>query len=407
MGNSLGTLLRGLEFRLTSGLYAFANGELEFLRRLLWPRKRPGKAARICLYRVGNIGDVTCAVPAMVSVRKAYPTAAITLLTSPGRRGMPGAKDLLDGADWLDAIWVYYADEVDTFWKRLGFLRRLQKASFDLWIELPNDLASVWMSLRNMCLARCAGAKWAYGWRINTIRWGAQAQSERRTFPGEVDRLIRILACAGIQTPAVVFPLPLLQQRRSIDTLLEKRGLKQQALAAVAPGAKRPLNRWPIERFAEVVHHLAQKGFFVLALGGEPDRELCQQAVRGMNRDALSLAGDVSLLETCELLRRCRLLVSNDSGVQHLAVAVGTPCVSVFSFWQLRGKWHPYGVPHRVLQKWVPCHTCFLENCPYDNKCIKLNTVQEVRECVDQLLEESKTVPPSPDHEFQGSKASS
>src|SRR5262249_26776447 len=66
------------------------------------------------------------------------------------------------------------------------------------------------------------------------------------------------------------------------------------------------------------------------------------------------------------------LLVCNDSGVQHLAAAVGTPCVSIFSAHDMPGKWNPYGEDNVVLRASVECHPCYLTLCPYDNRCLKL-----------------------------------
>jgi ADP-heptose:LPS heptosyltransferase len=149
---------------------------------------------------------------------------------------------------------------------------------------------------------------------------------------------------------------------------------------AIAPGAKRSTNRWPLERYAEVAQALSQCGFFVVFVGGPGEKEACQRLASRIGPRALSLAGRLSPLESCEALRRCAFVVCNDSGVQHMAAAVSTPCVSIFSDQGIRGKWRPYGPQHIVLQKDVPCHTCFLEECPHDNLCVKLVETSEVLE---------------------------
>ena len=238
-----------------------------------------------------------------------------------------------------------------------------------------------------MIAARMAGARWAYGWRVNTIRWAAHAQSELFTFPNEVERLLALAAECGIPSQAAVFPLPLRDcHRRVVDELVDKNGLARQTFVAIAPGAKRSTNRWPLDRFVEVGRHLVCEGFRVLVMGGASDVEDCRTVTAAIGAGALNLAGQLSLLQSCELLKRCHLLICNDSGVQHLAAAVGTRCLSIFSFWQLRGKWRPYGSEHTVLQKWVECHTCFLDRCPYDNRCIKLIDADEVTAWADRQL---------------------
>jgi len=86
---------------LLTGLYECVNGFLHAIALLLWPRRRPVFAERVCVFRIGHIGDIVCALPAIRSVRRAYPNARLTLFTSPGPTG-PGAVELLPGNDWID-----------------------------------------------------------------------------------------------------------------------------------------------------------------------------------------------------------------------------------------------------------------------------------------------------------------
>jgi ADP-heptose:LPS heptosyltransferase len=84
------------------------------------------------------------------------------------------------------------------------------------------------------------------------------------------------------------------------------------------------------------------------------------------------------LRESGALLRQCDLLICVDSGPQHLAAAVGTRCVAIFSQRNQRRRWYPHGTQHLVLEGSVECHTCLLDSCPYDNRCIKQITVEQV-----------------------------
>ena len=119
----------------------------------------------------------------------------------------------------------------------------------------------------------------------------------------------------------------------------------------MAPGAKRSLSLWPVERFVAVGQHLTTKGFRVVVLGGIADVSVCQAVAEGIAGETINLAGRTSLKESCEVLKRCSLLICNDSGVQHLASAVGTACISIFSAHDMPGKWHPYGPENVVLTK--------------------------------------------------------
>src|SRR5271157_331871 len=331
-----------IELLVVTALYAVANGSLACLRYCLWPRRRPREARRVCVYRVGNVGDCVCAVPTLYAVRRAYPKAHLTLLTSPGKRGLPGAKELLDGVDWLDEIIVYYAEDVAGLRARLRFVRELRRRAFDVWFEVPQSLTHFTTCVRNMIAARAAGPRWAYGWRLSTIKFAARTQSEFREAPNEVESLMQIVEGAGLQRVDPAFPLPIAEEhRRKVDQLLGTAERAGPPLVAIGPGAKRSTNRWPIERFAEVARHAARRGFRIVVLGGAGELESCARIAEAAGSGAVNLAGRTSLPESCEVLRRCTLAICNDSGVQHLAAAVGKPSISLFSSWQIRGKFRP------------------------------------------------------------------
>jgi len=325
----------------------------------------------------------------MHAIRTAYPRAHLTLLTSPVDGKFPGANELLADSELFDEVRVYLKSDVTGLRNRLAFLRSLRRQHFDIWIDLPQELAGPFNQLRNLLAARLTGVRWGYGWGfVTTIKLWVRAQSEYLKFTNEVDRLLAIIRRAGIPVAdRVRFPINLgLEERNSVDRLL---GKVASGLIAVAPGAKRSLSLWPVERFVTVGRHLTSRGFQVVVLGGNADASVCQAVAEGIAGATINLAGQTSLRESCEVLKRCSMLICNDSGVQHLAAAVGTSCISMFSAHDMPGKWHPYGSKNVVLRKWVECHTCYLRTCPYDNRCIKLIDPLEVIDAIDLKLESS------------------
>jgi ADP-heptose:LPS heptosyltransferase len=359
--------------------YRTLNGVLLLCAYVLWPTRRPQKVQRILIYRIGNIGDITCALPAMQAVRRTFSNAQLTLLTSPGPAALPSAKDLLKEVDWIDRIITYYPTDIADRKGRWALLKDLRQRRFDIWINLSASAPNLNLlrELRDMLFARLVGPRWARGWMIDTITWGAQAQSAYLNFPGEVDRLLMIVGRAGINPQPVCFGLaPIPAAINTLDQVLKDHG--HRGWVAIAPGCKRSTNRWPDDRFTEVARYLTSKGFAVLVLGGPGDTVLGERIICAAGTSSVNLAGKLTLTETIEALRRCRLAVCVDSGIQHLASAVGTPALSLFSFWQMRGKWRPYGDKNVVIQKWVSCHTCLLNECPYENRCMSDIKVADV-----------------------------
>lgn len=362
------------------------NMMIEAARKSLWPHRRPHEARRVCVYRIGNVGDIVCALPAIHSIRRAYPKAYLTLLTSPGPAAAIGAGELLGGARWLDEMLVYRSEEIADRPGRARLLRKLRERAFDIWIELPPLKTRLRTQLRNMLAARAAGAKWGGGWEVGRFNLAARAQSATFEFPNEVDRLLAVVARVGIEPGPVEFPLPIdAADRARAPRMLNAAGIASRRLAALAPGAKCEANLWPEARFAAVGRHLIARGFGVVVLGGSADRSLC---VRIANEaGAVSLAGQTSLLETCAILERCEFAVCVDSGVQHLAAAVGVRCLSLSSARNFRGVWSPYGPAHTVLRKSTECDTCLLTRCPRENRCMDLIETAEVAALADRMID--------------------
>ena len=122
-----------------------------------------------------------------------------------------------------------------------------------------------------------------------------------------------------------------LEHRARAEALLTSLGLRGNVpLIGINPGASMKAKRWPVERFAAVGAELADRyDAQILVLGG-PDDEGRAAAIARSIPGALSVAGRARLGETAALLRRCRLLISGDTGPLHMAVALGIPSVGLF-----------------------------------------------------------------------------
>ena len=227
-----------------------------------------------------------------------------------------------------------------------------------------------------MLLARLLKVRWAFGWRLEHIGFAAKAEAEIREFLDEVERLAAILRSCGIDGDATSFPPLASEPAAPLRVLLRDAENDGRAIVAIAPGARRPCNLWPTDRFAAVCRDLVGRGVAVILIGSSDDYAVCEEIRCGSLET--NLAGKLSLSESAELLRRCDLLLCVDSGPQHLAAAMGTRCVAVFSQRNPRRRWYPHGTQHRVLEGSVECHTCFLEVCPFDNRCMKQITVEQV-----------------------------
>jgi heptosyltransferase-2 len=131
-------------------------------------------------------------------------------------------------------------------------------------------------------------------------------------------------------------------------------------MIALAPGTVWNTKRWPAERFAELARKLDGEGYTVALVGGAEDRPLCDAIVSAAAPARIfTAAGALSLLRSAELIRRCQLLVSNDSAPMHLGVAVGTPVVALFGATVPEFGFAPYGPKDLVVEiRGLSCRPC-------------------------------------------------
>jgi ADP-heptose:LPS heptosyltransferase len=173
-------------------------------------------------------------------------------------------------------------------------------------------------------------------------------------------------------------------------------GLPPPAPAAcrigLCPGAEYgPAKRWLPERFAEVVRAIG--GEWVL-FGTQKDAEVGAEIARSLGDECLNLVGKTTLKELIDELRKCRLLLTNDTGTMHLATLLGVPVVAVFGSTEPRLT-GPLGSGNRVIRHQVECSPCFLRECPLDFRCMKAVRAEEVAAAI---LQRPVPVPDGSEH---------
>jgi heptosyltransferase-2 len=221
--------------------------------------------------------------------------------------------------------------------------------------------------------------------------------TERIDCPAELLSRHRMYYYLHLIEPLGSYPSPSLpslslngRQERWADTFLSRTGLKGTVLVGLNPGATYGEAKcWPSERFAELGRRLIrEQGASILIFGSSRPREEALNATiaEGIGEGCLNLSGRTSLLELAALLRRCRLLVTNDTGTMHIAAAVGTRVVAIFGPTDPRTT-YPLGEGHVIIREEVSCAPCLKRVCPGDHRCMELISVAHVLEAAQKGLE--------------------
>jgi lipopolysaccharide heptosyltransferase II len=151
----------------------------------------------------------------------------------------------------------------------------------------------------------------------------------------------------------------------------------------LCPGADYgPAKRWLPERFAEVAAKIsAQSSAQWILFGTKNDVAIGDQIAAAIGDHCVNRIGQTTLDELIDELRRCRLLLTNDTGTMHLAALLGIPVVAIFGSTEPRLT-GPLGNGHIILRHHVECSPCFLRECPIDFRCMKAVSAEEVVDAV-------------------------
>jgi len=151
-----------------------------------------------------------------------------------------------------------------------------------------------------------------------------------------------------------------------------------ETIAVLAPGASYgPSKTWPPTSFARVGDALAAVGASVVLVGTPAERKLSGQVLSAMKEPAVDLTGELGLGALKGVVRRSRVLICNDAGARHIAVAFGIPCVVVMGPTSLE-KTNLNLERVKVLSADVDCRPCYLRECPIDHRCMTRVSAEHV-----------------------------
>jgi ADP-heptose:LPS heptosyltransferase len=209
-------------------------------------------------------------------------------------------------------------------------------------------------------------------------------------WPGEgheIERLLRLIDHLGIARCGERLEFPLADGDR-LGLARKLPGFDLTApFVCVHAGAQLASRRWMPERFAAVADALVRRGLRVVLTGTALEADLTRTVRQLMAEPALDLAGCTGLFELGALVERARLVLCNDTGISHVAAALGTPSVVVSAGADV-ARWAPLDTQrHRVLWRQVPCRPCSWRECPFGHECARAVSADEVIDAAFEMLD--------------------
>lgn len=337
---------------------------------------------RVLVVRLRSIGDTVLATPALFALKRFLPHAEIDLLVE------DWIAPLLTGFPYVDnVITIRRGSTAD----RARIVRRLRRARYDVVYNLHGGTTATLLTRASGARHRVGYAAYQYG-KLHNHAAPPAAKLWFRDKLHSVEQQLALLGWTGV--PVTDRPPTRLGRSDEADALiatrLEAAGVPAgQRFALIHPAAAFDTKRWAIENFAKLGPVLNEHGFFIVAIAA-PHEAALVNALKQIAPVPIVGFTDLSLPEITALASRASLFVGNDSGIAHMAAAVGTPAVVIFGSSNV-DHWAPWatGPSTTVLEEMdcQPCHGYFCEKFSAP-ECIKRVPVQRVIAAIERVLSE-------------------
>lgn len=267
------------------------------------------------------------------------------------------------------------------FWQRIAFGKSLRKQGYTQSIILTNSLKSALLPWAAHIKKRTSFlGEMRYG-LINDVRPLDKAQLKKT-----VERFVYLGLARGESLPTPL-PLPsLTSDANAAQLTLAKLGLAFNPLSktlGLCPGAEYgEAKRWPTEHYAEVANHALDNGWQVMLFGSDKDVPVTQQINQLTKNRCFDLGGKTKLGEAIDVMSLCNTVISNDSGLMHVAAALDKKLIAIF------GSSDPYHTPPMhpdavIAYLKLECSPCFKRTCPLTTPdahlaCLKNISAQQI-----------------------------
>ena len=337
---------------------------------------------RVLVIRLRSIGDTVLSTPSLIALRRFLSGARVDILLE------GWVAPLLDGFDAVDNVLIA-RDELGA---RLQTAREIRANKYDVVFNLHGGTTATFFARASGAPHLVGFASYQYSFLYNH-RMPAAAEFWGRKEVHSAEQQLALLGSVGVP----VGDLPrsrLTVTQEAIDSLNKKltaesrsRGEFSNQFALLHPTAAFDTKQWAAGNFARAAEFLAEKGLRTIAVA-RPAERVALEALQRHSRAPVITFDDLTLPEITALASQARIFVGNDSGIAHMAAAVGTPVVVIFGS-SNRVHWRPWtdAANEIVYEKFdcQPCpgHTCEVFGTP---KCILSVKPESVFEAVNRVL---------------------
>lgn len=314
----------------------------------------------ILIIQTAFAGDVILTLPLLEEIKFKFPDANVSFLC------IPGAANILDNNPFVNEVIIYDKRKsqkgIFAFYK---FLKSIRAMNFDLVIS-PHR------SLRSTLLSYFSKAGQTISFDVSAISSLYKTKVAYNSNVHEIVRNLSLLGPIGILKEDIIPPVlfPSEDDCETVDDLLKKFKIgEDEKFITIAPGSVWITKAYPEEKYAKVLNILKEFNVKIVIIGGEDDEGLgAMLKVLCKNPNVYNAAGKLSFLQSAELIRRSKVILTNDSAPLHIANAMGTKVIAIFGATIPEFGFYPIGKDDVVFQtsglKCRPCSIHGSNRCP-------------------------------------------
>ena len=321
---------------------------------------------RILIIQTAFLGDAILTLPLIQKYAETNPDAVIDVLC------IPSTKEIFEHSPFVTDVFSYDKREKQKSLLQLFNLSRSLKSKGYYKIISPHR------SVRTSLLIKLIGVKDTVGFDKASMSFVYSHRVKYNIDDHEVKRNLALIGEGQDSENWRILPKVEIHEsaKQKVDEYLNRNSLKE--IIAVAPGSVWATKVYPKDYFREIISYLLSHSFSVVLIGGIDDEILCSSLADGFDERVVSVAGKFSIIESIELLKRCRLIISNDSAPTHMGMCADIPTLTLYCSTLPAFGFYPYSEKSSWLSfEELDCKPCGIHGF---NKC-PINTF----ECASKL----------------------
>lgn len=314
----------------------------------------------ILVLQTAFLGDVVLTLPLIQVLKKKYPKTQIDMIV------IPKVSGLLANHPDINEVLVFDKRRKDS--GVTGILRLagiLRKRNYDI-VFVPHR------SLRSAVVVFLARIPQRIGFHKSAGKILLNKIVQYKPSIHEIERNLSLLESIMEKVEGKEFPrlYPTQSDKKIVDELLSSENIAcEKIMIGISPGTVWNTKRWFEEKFIELTKKLVDAGYRIALIGGDEDEKLCNRIKDSyFSGNVFSAAGKLTILQSAELIKRCSVLICNDSAPMHLAVAMKTTVVAIFGATVPEFGFAPYGTQDVVVEiEGLKCRPCSIhggDKCP-------------------------------------------